>query len=178
MSSSINALNGNGVSLQFEEFARLAGKSSNVVRFLGSADAASVHEVSVTKSDKVGKLFRSDGVKTANETTRAIFHQSVAAMFGGEDHIPENVKKANHLFLGTNGGTLCQNPETDAYVLMRPVPLAPLEGAEAMGAILEETLAQVERWHDILGGIREAEATLAQTADERPSFDSGTFMQV
>ena len=91
----------------------------------------------------------------------------------------EMMLKANHLFLGTNGGTLCQNPETDAYVLMRPVPLAPLEGAEAMGAILEETLAQVERWHDILGGIREAERTLdAQTADERPSFDSNTFMQV
>jgi hypothetical protein len=61
MSSSINALNGNGVSLQFEEFARLAGKSSNVVRFLGSADAASVHEVSVTKSDKVGKWLHHGG---------------------------------------------------------------------------------------------------------------------
>ncbi len=120
MSSSINALNGNGVSLQFEEFARLAGKSSNVVRFLGSAAAASVHEVSVTKSDKVGKLFRSDGVKTANETTRAIFRQSVAAMFGGEDHIPENVKTA--MKLGDYGK--------------------------------------------------------GKTADERPSFDSGTFMQV
>jgi hypothetical protein len=54
MSSSIDALNGSGMSLQFEEFARLAGKSSNVVRFLGSSDAATVHEVSVTKSDKVG----------------------------------------------------------------------------------------------------------------------------
>ena len=38
MSSSIDALNGSGMSLQFEEFARLAGKSSNVVRFLGSSD--------------------------------------------------------------------------------------------------------------------------------------------
>ena len=66
-----------------------------MVRFLGSSDAASVHEVSVTKSDKVGNTwFRADGVKTANDTTRAIFRQSVAAMFGGEDHIPENVKTA------------------------------------------------------------------------------------
>ncbi len=98
MSSSINALNGSGMSLQFEEFARLAGKSSNVVRFLGSADAPTVHEVSVTKSDKVGNTwFRSDRVKTANDTTRAIFRQSVASMFGGEDHIPENVRKAMKL---------------------------------------------------------------------------------
>ena len=91
----------------------------------------------------------------------------------------EMMLKANHLFLGTNGGTLCQNPETDAYVLMRPVPLAPLEGAEAMGAILEETLAQVERWRQILGGLREAEGTLdAQTADDRAAFDPNAFVQV
>ena len=100
MSGSIDAINGNGMSLQFEEFARIAQSSSkktNVVRFLGSSDAATVHEVSVTKSDKVGKLFRSGGVKTANDTTRAIFRQSVASMFGGEDHIPENVRKAMKL---------------------------------------------------------------------------------
>ena len=100
MSGSIGALNGNGMSLQFEEFTRIAessSKKSSVVRFLGSADSATVHEVSVTRSDKVGKWFRSDGVKVANDTTRAIFRQSVAAMFGGEDHIPENVKKAMKL---------------------------------------------------------------------------------
>ena len=65
MSSSIDALNGNGMSLQFEEFARLAGtsmKGSRVVRFLGSSDAVTVHEVAVTKSDKVGKLFRSGDI--------------------------------------------------------------------------------------------------------------------
>ena len=100
MSSSINALNGNGMSLQFEEFARLAGsasKGSNVVRFLGSSDAPTVREVAVTTSDKVGKLFRSDGVKAANDTTRTIFRQSVIDMFGGEDRIPENVKEAMKL---------------------------------------------------------------------------------
>ena len=91
----------------------------------------------------------------------------------------EMMLKANHLFLGTNGGTLCQNPETDAYVLMRPVPLAPLEGEEAVGAILEETLAQVERWRQNLNGMREAESTLdSQVAEERAAFGSGAFIQV
>ena len=91
----------------------------------------------------------------------------------------EMMLKANHLYLGTNGGTLCQNPETDAYVIMRPVPLVPLEDAEAMGAILEETLAQVERWQQILGGMREAEETLdSMTADERAAFDPNAFVQV
>ena len=87
----------------------------------------------------------------------------------------ELMLKANHLFLGTNGGTLCQNPETDAYVIMRPVPLAQLGG----DAILEETLAQVERWQRILGGMREAESTLAsQTAEESAAISQGAFIQV
>jgi len=117
MSSSIDAINGNGMSLQFEEFARLAG--------------------------------------TSMKDTRVV------------------------RFLGTNGGTLCQNPDTDAYVLMRPVPLAPLEGEEAVGAILEETLAQVDRWKQNLNGMREAEDTLGtQVAEERAAFDAGAFIQV
>ncbi len=91
----------------------------------------------------------------------------------------EMMLKANHLFIGTNGGTLCQNPETDAYVLMRPVPLARLDGEEAMGAILEETLSQVERWQKILGGLREAENTLdSRTASENAAFDLSAFLQV
>ena len=91
----------------------------------------------------------------------------------------EMMLKANHLYLGTNGGTLCQNPETNAYVLMRPVPLARLDGEEAFGAIVEETLAQVERWQQILGGMREAEETLdSMTADERAAFDPNAFVQV
>lgn len=91
----------------------------------------------------------------------------------------EVMLKANHLYLGTNGGTLCQNPETNAYVMMRPVPLAQLEGAEAFGEILEEVLAQVERWQHILGGLREAEETLdSRTQDERSAFDLSAFIQV
>ena len=87
--------------------------------------------------------------------------------------------KANHLFLGTNGGTLCQNPETDAYAIMRPVPLDQLEGVEAFGAILEETLAQAEHWRQILGGMREAENALeSRAADESATFVPGAFMQV
>ena len=91
----------------------------------------------------------------------------------------EMMLKANHLFLGTNGGTLCQNPETDAYAIMRPVPLDLLEGVEAFGAILEETLAQVERWRQMLGGMREAENAMdSKSADESAAFAPGAFIQV
>jgi hypothetical protein len=48
-----------------------------------------------------------------------------------------------------------------------------------MGAILEETLAQVERWQQILGGLREAEGALDSRAeDERAAFDPNAFIQV
>ncbi len=90
----------------------------------------------------------------------------------------ETMLKANHLFLGTNGGTLCQNPETDAYVLMRPVPLAQLEGAEAFGAIMEDVLAQVENWRALLNGMRAAEVADENQKDEASMFASGGFMQV
>ena len=91
----------------------------------------------------------------------------------------EMMLKSNHLYLGTNGGTLCQNPETNAYVMMRPVPLAQLGGEDAVGAILEETLAQVERWQQILGGMREAQNTQdSQTADASAAIDRGAFIQV
>ena len=56
---------------------------------------------------------------------------------------------------------------------------ARLAGEEAFGAIVEETLAQVERWQKILGGLREAENTLAdQTAEATASFDINAFIQV
>lgn len=90
----------------------------------------------------------------------------------------ETMLKANHLFLGTSGGTLCQNPETDAYALMRPVPLARLEGAEAFGAILEDVLSQVENWRQVIAGIRGAETAEGEQKEEAHMLATGGFMQV
>ena len=42
-------------------------------------------------------------------------------------------------------------------MLMRPVPLAQLEGAEAFGVILEDVLSQVESWQKLPSGMREEE---------------------
>ncbi len=98
MSGMINALDAKGTSIQFSEFAKLAQKgSSKVVRFLGGLDAQTVHEVAVTKGDRVGALSRSEATKQANNITRTIFRDSVAAMFGGMDRIPASVKAAMRL---------------------------------------------------------------------------------
>lgn len=97
MADSINALNGQGMSMQFEKFAQLAAsasKGSSAVRFLGHDSAATVRDVVATTSDKVGKIGRSVSVKEANNTTRAIFRQSVAAMFGGQKYVSKSTVEA------------------------------------------------------------------------------------
>ena len=100
MSGSINSVNAQGISFQFDKFAQMAAnaaKGTNVIRFIGGSDADTVHDVFVTESDKVGKLGRSTSAREANNVTREIFRQSVAAMFGSEDRIPPEVKNAMKL---------------------------------------------------------------------------------
>ena len=65
--------------------------------------------------------------------------------------------QANFLLRGTEGATLCQNPETGAYALVRPFPLA-LADVESLGAGLESLVNQTENWRRVLAGIREAES--------------------
>ena len=64
----------------------------------------------------------------------------------------------------TAGATLCQNPETGAYALVRPFPLALADG-ESLAAGLESLVNQTENWRTALAGLREAEA--AQPADQK-----------
>ena len=65
--------------------------------------------------------------------------------------------KANFLLRATAGATLCQNPETGAYALVRPFPLA-LVDVESLAAGLESLVNQTETWRTALAGLREAEA--------------------
>ena len=90
----------------------------------------------------------------------------------------EVMLKSNHLYLGTNGGTLSQNPDTDAYVLMRPVPLAQLDGPETFGAIVEDVLFQVDNWRELMNGMCAAEVQEEKQTEESDRLASGGFMQV
>ncbi|MBP5671744.1 MAG: type III secretion system chaperone [Victivallales bacterium] len=64
--------------------------------------------------------------------------------------------QANFLLRGTEGATLCQNPETGAYALVRPFPLA-LTDVESLGAGIESLVNQTENWRKALVGLRVAE---------------------
>ncbi len=86
--------------------------------------------------------------------------------------------EANFLLRATEGATLCQNPETHAYALVRPFPLA-LTDVESLAAGLESFVNQAENWRKALSGLREAESarTEAQAVDDshHDMLSSGFF---
>ena len=86
--------------------------------------------------------------------------------------------KANFMLRATDGATLCQNPETGAYALVRQLPLA-LADAESLGAGIESLVNQAEEWRRTLAGIRYAEEARAEetegASDHNGLLSSGFF---
>ena len=58
---------------------------------------------------------------------------------------------------GLDGATLCQNPETGAYAILRPFPLE-LTDVASLAAGLESLVNQAENWRKALAGLREGES--------------------
>ena len=88
--------------------------------------------------------------------------------------------EANFLLRATEGATLCQNPETHAYALVRPFPLA-LTDVESLAAGLESLVNQSENWRKALAGLREAESARSEAKevdDSHHDMLSSGFFQV
>jgi len=67
----------------------------------------------------------------------------------GADEFASMLLRANFLLRGSGGATLCQNPETKAYAIVRPFALAALDVelfAKKIGLLVD----QVERWRALL----------------------------
>ena len=75
--------------------------------------------------------------------------------------------KANFMLMGTEGATLCQNPQTGAYAVVRPFPL-PITDVASLAAGLESLVNQAENWRRVLAGIKHAEDTHADGAADSP----------
>ena len=86
--------------------------------------------------------------------------------------------QANFLLRGTEGATLCQNPETGTYALVRPFPLA-LTDVASLAAGLESLANQTENWRRVLAGIKHAEDAYGDGAADEPAhhemLSSGFF---
>ncbi len=76
--------------------------------------------------------------------------------------------QANFLLRGTDGATLSQNPESGAYALVRPFPIA-LTDAASLAAGVESLVNQTENWRRVLAGMHMAETVRAK---EEESGDS------
>ena len=88
--------------------------------------------------------------------------------------------QANFLLRATEGATLCQNPETHAYVLVRPFPLA-LTDVASLAAGLESLVNQVENWRKALVGLKHAEdahAKDSETGDSHHDMISSGYFHV
>ena len=79
--------------------------------------------------------------------------------------------QANFHLRATEGATLCQNPETQAYALVRPFPLA-ITDVESLAAGLESLANQAENWRKALAGLNTAEAAKEQSAASTSDGDS------
>ena len=79
--------------------------------------------------------------------------------------------RANFLLRATEGATLCQNPETQAYALVRPFPLA-ITDVESLAAGLESLANQTENWRKALAGLNTAEAAKERGAASTLDGDS------
>ena len=88
--------------------------------------------------------------------------------------------QANFLLRGTAGATLCQNPETGSYALVRPFPLA-LTDVESFAAGLESLVNQTEDWRKALVGMREVESmqsSAPETDDSHHDMLSSGYFHV
>ena len=90
--------------------------------------------------------------------------------------------KANHLFGGTGGATLCQNPETGEYAIFQAFPLAGLD-AESLTEHVARIANQTEHWRNILNAFQVAEREKGAAAAEEVLLDAihggtGGFMRV
>ena len=90
--------------------------------------------------------------------------------------------KANHLFSGTGGATLCQDPETGAYAIFQAFALANMD-SESLAAEVARIVDKTEHWRNILNAFQVAEREKGAAAAEEVLLDAihggrGGFIQV
>lgn len=90
--------------------------------------------------------------------------------------------KANHLFGGTGGATLCQNPEMGEYAIFQAFPLSRLN-AESLAEEVARIVDKTEHWRNILNAFQVAEREKGAAAAEEVLLDAihggqSGFMQV
>lgn len=79
--------------------------------------------------------------------------------------------KANHLFGGTGGATLCRDPETGAYGIFQPFDLDKID-LEAFSAAVARIADKTEYWRKVLDAFETAERERGQGAADEVLVDA------
>lgn len=79
--------------------------------------------------------------------------------------------KANHLFGGTGGAVLCQDPETEDYAIFQSFPLDDMD-AESLAEQLARIVDKADHWRDILNAFKVAERERGEAAAEEILMDA------
>ena len=79
--------------------------------------------------------------------------------------------KANHLFGGTGGATLCQDPDTGSYAIFQAAPLAGMD-AESLAEQVARIVDKTEYWRNILNAFQVAEKEKGEAAAEEVLVDA------
>ena len=127
-----------------------------------------------------------------DDMTLGIFHDEkndavkVVVEFGypppdANGHFGAMLLKANYLLLATEGATLCQNPDTDAYGLTACWPLMALD-VKIFANKIEEFINKAEEWKNTLSGMGEAEDALEEAEmeeeDAMEAIAAGDFIRI
>lgn len=146
-------------------------------------------EMPQNESDKLKRIVTDIYETCDSAMAREVMGENIVAIYGEIGFPPpdangkfgEAMLQANHLFGGTDGAVLCQNPETFAYALFRPFPLPSMD-VETFCGHVGKLVDQVEGWKRLMEGFRDAEDDAEDAAEEAATFDAttaaGAFMRV
>ena len=79
--------------------------------------------------------------------------------------------KANHLFGGTGGATLCQDPETGEYAIFQAFPISGLS-VESLTEHVARIVDKTEYWRNVLNAFQVAEREKGEAAAEEVLLDA------
>ena len=134
------------INAQFNRFVQFAQGQKDDLAIARNGDeiagdgALAGRAITAAVGDKVGAIRRSVPDQNKNDETRALFHQSVVSIFGGEDMIPTNVKEAMQLGDDTKG-----KPLTARRILNVQKAISRFMAAQAVDYAVEFINAMLQR---------------------------------
>ena len=98
----------------------------------------------------------------------------VTAVIGGpvpdsKGRLASFMLQANHIFSGADAMTICQNPETDEYVVLRAIPKA-IADVDSLSETIETLVAIVEEWRENLVEFMDVDRESEQKEEDEAEF--------